>query len=152
MQRKYGFTLIEVVVVLLVIGTALSTIIASISGTIGYLSAIKQRTIAMSMAREGIEAIYSIRNTNWRRWSSQKDDCRLNIDPLGSSDCSTTFSEGAIGVVVPVFSGEKTPTQNVSDQNTYHRFEPNNVEEIKQKLSQKDIDQDTSIYRVVEEK
>ena len=42
----------------------------------------KQRTLALNLAKEGIETVYNIRDTNWRRWSATKDKCRLKVTPL----------------------------------------------------------------------
>ena len=81
-HQKKGFTMIEIIVVLLVLSTALITIISGISTTIRYVSEMRQRTIALNLAKEGIEAVYNIRNTNWRRWSANRDACWLKINPM----------------------------------------------------------------------
>ena len=41
----------------------------------------KQDSLAINLAREGIEGVYSIRNTNWLRWSGKRDTNRLCADP-----------------------------------------------------------------------
>jgi hypothetical protein len=38
--------------------------------------------MALNLAKEGVEIVYNIRNTNRRRWYEQKDACWLNADPL----------------------------------------------------------------------
>ena len=57
-----------------------------INKTTTYISETAQRTIALSLAKEGLEAIYNIRNSNWRRWSDSKNMCRLKADPMVDSD------------------------------------------------------------------
>jgi len=47
-----------------------------------YVQESRQKIIALNLAREGVEAVYQIRNTNWKRWSAQKEQCWLKRDPL----------------------------------------------------------------------
>lgn len=44
-----------------------------------YLSETAQRTVALNLAKEGIEAVYNLRNSNWRRWSDKKNECWLSV-------------------------------------------------------------------------
>lgn len=77
MQKKRGFTLIEVLIVIFVFATGVMIVVQGVNKTTGYISEMTQRTIAMNLAKEGIEAMYNIRNTNWRKRSSEKDKCWL---------------------------------------------------------------------------
>lgn len=54
----------------------------AVTRTTNYISETAQRTIALNLAKEGIEAVYNIRNTNWRRRSSQRNQCWLKADPM----------------------------------------------------------------------
>ena len=65
MQKK-GFTLVEILIVIFVISMA-------------------QKTIALNLAKEGIEAVYNLRNSNWRKWSDKKNECRLVSSPLSET-------------------------------------------------------------------
>ena len=80
-----GFTLIEVLVVVFVLSMGVIVIMQGINKTTTYISETAQRTIALSLAKEGLEAIYNIRNSNWRRWSDSKNMCRLKADPMVDS-------------------------------------------------------------------
>ncbi len=80
MQKK-GFTLVEVLIVIFVISTALILIIRGISETHRYISETAQKTIAINLAKEGIEAVYNLRNSNWRKRSDKKNSCWLLSDP-----------------------------------------------------------------------
>lgn len=89
-KRKNWFTMVEVIVVLFIIATALIAIISGLSKTTRYISEMRQRTIALNLAKEGIEAVYNIRNTNWRKRSANKDACWLKANPLvdeGNDGC-----------------------------------------------------------------
>jgi hypothetical protein len=41
----------------------------------------RQDSLAINLAREGMEGVYTIRNTNWLRWSGKKDANRLCANP-----------------------------------------------------------------------
>lgn len=77
--------MIEVVIVLRVFSTALIIGINAVNSSSRYLNRLRQQTIALNIAREGLESMYQIRDSNWRRRSSQKDQCRLKTDPLTST-------------------------------------------------------------------
>lgn len=47
-----------------------------------YVDRSRQEVLAINLAREGIEGVFQIRNTNrLRRWG-MKEQCRLKVDPL----------------------------------------------------------------------
>lgn len=84
MQKK-GFTLIEILIVIFVISMGLILIIRGMSETHRYLSETAQKTIALNLAKEGIEAVYNLRNSNWRKWSDKKNECWLVSSPLSET-------------------------------------------------------------------
>ncbi len=81
-MRKSWFTLVEVIIVLLIVSTSLFTIISWASTSTTYVSEMKQKTIALNLAKEWIEAMYNLRDTNWKKWSNQKDMCWLAANPM----------------------------------------------------------------------
>lgn len=90
MQKKRGFTLIEVLIVLFVFATGVMIVVQGVNKTTSYVSEMTQKTIAMHLAKEGIEAMYNIRNTNRRKRSSEKDKCWLKAKPTideGNDGC-----------------------------------------------------------------
>lgn len=100
MKKKNWFTMVEIILILVIIATALITIIQGISKTTQYISEMRQRTIALNLAKEGIEAVYNIRDTNWRRRSANRDQCWLKINPMideGGDGCEndTLFGGGS---------------------------------------------------------
>ena len=85
-----GFTLIEVLVVVFVLSMGVLVIMQGINKTTTYISETAQRTIALNLAKEGLEAMYNIRNTNWRRRSDSRDKCWLKEKPMvdeGNDGC-----------------------------------------------------------------
>jgi len=85
-MRKSWFTLVEVLIVLLIVSTGLFTIISWASTTTTYVSEMKQKTIALNLAKEWVEAMYNLRDTNWRKRSNQKDMCWLAANPMAGWD------------------------------------------------------------------
>jgi len=91
-QKKYGFTILEVLLMAIVIGVSLSAIIVSLNNGMSFMQKTREKTIAINLAREGIEAMYQIRDTNRYRRAGKKEGCRLKKNPLvdegGNGDCS----------------------------------------------------------------
>ena len=86
-----GFTLIEVLVVVFVLSMGVLVIMQGINKTTTYISETAQKTIALNLAKEGLEAMYNIRNTNWRRRSDSRDKCWLKANPMvdeGNDGCA----------------------------------------------------------------
>ena len=63
-QKKYGFTVIEMLLMVVIIGVSLSAIIVSLNNGMSFMQKTREKTIAINLAREGIEAMYQIRDTN----------------------------------------------------------------------------------------
>lgn len=96
-MKKKGFTLVELLIVIFVISTGLILIIKGVSESHRYLSETAQRTVALNLAKEGIEAVYNLRNSNWRRRPDKKNECWITNIPLDQNDendpnCETTGS------------------------------------------------------------
>ena len=90
-KSRKGETLVEVLValVLLVVGAlgALRLLgLAEISNQIT-----KERVIATNLAREGLEAVRNIRDTNWLRFAGERRRCWNNLD---ASQCLDDNSDG----------------------------------------------------------
>ncbi len=81
MSRR-AFTLMELLVVTVMIAIGLVTVIEGMSYATRMLTKTKSNVIAVNLAREWMEVIYTIRNTNWLRWSGVKDANRLNTNPM----------------------------------------------------------------------
>ena len=65
-------------------------IMQGINKTTTYISETAQKTVALNLAKEGLEAMYNIRNTNWRRRSDSRDKCWLKVNPMvdeGNTGC-----------------------------------------------------------------
>jgi len=81
-KGKYGFTILEVLLMIIIIGVSLAAIIISLNNGMSFMQKTREKTIAINLAREGIEAVYQMRDTNRYRWAGQKESCRLKANPL----------------------------------------------------------------------
>lgn len=82
-KRKFrSFTLLEVLFVAIIVSIWLMSILYAINYALENVKAMKQRVIAINLAREGMEWIYQIRDTNRLLWPAQKDKCRLDMNPM----------------------------------------------------------------------
>lgn len=84
-SRKRGFTLWEILVIVVVISVWMMSIISLLTYGLSYVQKSRQRIIAINLAREWIEAVYQIRDTNRQRWAGRKEECRLKTNPLVDS-------------------------------------------------------------------
>jgi prepilin-type N-terminal cleavage/methylation domain-containing protein len=97
MQKK-GFTLIELVIGLVLIGVGLISIMSLLQYSTRVTNTTKAQIVATNLAREGIEMVFNKRDTNRRIYSSKKDACRLvNKTQTATTTCEneTRFTPGA---------------------------------------------------------
>jgi type II secretory pathway pseudopilin PulG len=118
-EKRKGETLLEVLIalVVLIIGsvTATSLILTSIKANLYNKDALQ----ALNLAQEGIEYMRNLRDTNWIRFSANRQGC-WNVKP-GSASCTipnllaealTTDSGYALGTVL---SARLTPQLDLSN-------------------------------------
>ena len=81
-SRKLGFTIREILIIIVVVSIWLLSVVVVLTDGMKYVQKTRQRVIALNLAREWMEAIYQIRDTNRTRWAWVKDACWLKINPL----------------------------------------------------------------------
>ncbi len=92
--NKKGETLIEVITALtslVLAGVAAVTVIISMMQS-NAIS--KEYLIAQNLAREGIEGVITIRNTNWLRFPSTKSTDWLCVNVDNDNSCDQTIYQG----------------------------------------------------------
>jgi len=98
---KKGFTIREILIVIVILSVGLLSVVVVLTDGMGYVQKTRQKIIALNLAREWMEAVYHIRDTNRMRRAWVKDQCWLKINPLldeWNSDCFTDdlrFTSGA---------------------------------------------------------
>lgn len=91
---RRGETLVEVLI-------ALSLLVVGAMGALGLLNVAaihnqlsSERVIATNLAREGIEAVHNIRDTNWLRFAGERRICWNNNDKSDPIECHDTDNDG----------------------------------------------------------
>jgi len=87
-MRLRWFTLIELLLALVVISVGLMSVIGMMHAALNYTDRAKQKTVGINIAKEGVESVYTIRDTNWLRRSGKKDANRLCTHPNLALDAS----------------------------------------------------------------
>lgn len=93
-QNKIGATLIEMMGMIVVLALSLLTMFTVLTQGIYFSYDTEARVRAINLAREGIEAVINIRNTNWLRFTSDRDKCwdtlNYNASCIGSNRATYT--------------------------------------------------------------
>ncbi len=93
-QNNSGATLLEVMAMLTVLALALTTMFVTLMQGINFSRDIEARISAINLAREGIEGVINIRNTNWLRFSSDRTNCwdtlNYNVGCIGADPASSS--------------------------------------------------------------
>jgi type II secretory pathway pseudopilin PulG len=71
----WGSTMIELMAVLAIMGLGIAALLQTIAGWLYYAKDTENNIKAINLAREGIEWMINIRDTNWLRFSSDKANC-----------------------------------------------------------------------------
>lgn len=85
-----AFTIVELLIVIIIIAVGLISAYSIVDYAINFVDGTRTKVLAINYAREWVEWVFNIRDTNWKRWSWEKDKCWLKIDPLkdeGSPGC-----------------------------------------------------------------
>lgn len=86
--RPRGETMIEVLVAIMIVIVGAMAALASLDYFSTRQQVAKELVIANNLSREGIEAVRTIRDTNWLRYSGERRNCWNNADPT-NQDCSS---------------------------------------------------------------
>lgn len=81
-----GETLAETIIALSILAIGITMASTVIMNSMRNLANAKNRVIAVNIAREGIEAVRSIRDTNWLLYSDKRRQC-WNHDPASGVAC-----------------------------------------------------------------
>ncbi len=74
-ESRSGATIVEAMIVLVIVTIGLVGTYELLHGGVKLASSTESRIQAINLAREGIEAVENIRNTNWIKFSSDFENC-----------------------------------------------------------------------------
>ncbi len=80
MKKIKAFTMIEILIITIIVWVGLLSIVIAINKVKISTNSINQNIIANQLAKEWLEIIYQIRNTNLLKNPLSGDICRLNIN------------------------------------------------------------------------
>jgi len=89
-STKRWFTIWEVLIIIIVISVWLLWVIFALNKATNLVQKTREKTIAINLARQWMESIFQIRDSNWLRWAGKKEQCWLKKDPLideGNDGC-----------------------------------------------------------------
>lgn len=73
--NRHGSTIMEIMVMIAIMWLAITAVFSTVSSGIRYAKESENRVKAIALAREWIEWVTNIRNTNWLRFSSDRKNC-----------------------------------------------------------------------------
>lgn len=92
LTRQRGDTILEVVVAMVLLASILTATFSIINQAINTNVNIKNRIIALNIAREGFEAVRNLRDTNWLKYSGDRRSKWLCRDSSGINACDGSGS------------------------------------------------------------
>ncbi len=92
--KKSGETVLEVMIAVAIMSIVMTGAFALFQQAIEVNVNIRNRVIALSIAQEGIEAVRSLRDVNWLRFSGNRRDNWLCLEISGNSCDSSMTGEG----------------------------------------------------------
>ncbi|MBB1564413.1 type II secretion system protein [Candidatus Gracilibacteria bacterium] len=132
-NKKSAFSIIESVVVIAILALGIIGVFGFFSRSRDFLDGVSAKIEAIEIAREGIEAVENIRNTNWLRFPGNKKFCwnvlNYNSSCILDNDQNTNaekIKEGANYIVNNVegvwMLEEKDGSGNFSNPEYRERF------------------------------
>jgi prepilin-type N-terminal cleavage/methylation domain-containing protein len=99
MKKRSAFTLIETLIVIAVFATGILAVLYGMAQTLGNQDKAKTQINAAFFAREGIELMYHLRDSNYRKQLPrncifQKADSNVSIQMQGGQEITNPFCAG----------------------------------------------------------
>lgn len=93
-MNKRAETLAEVLIALSVISMGAAGTSTLVTMSIKANGQSEERIVAYNLAREGVEAIRNVRDTNWLRFPGNRTECWDTLDAESPSECETSTKLG----------------------------------------------------------
>ncbi len=83
--NKRGETILETIIATVILAVGVTTAGAIIGYSLRNMNGSKNRIIAINVAREGVETVRNIRDTNWLRYNSRRRVCWNHMPDINSN-------------------------------------------------------------------
>lgn len=120
-HRSKGETILEVLVAVVMLSSILISAFTILNRAISTNVNVKNRVIALNIAREGIEAVRNVRDTNWLKYSGDKREKWLCWDAPGV-DCDDGVSVLTFDDAIDFTDGSGYKAMIVDFNETYNRY------------------------------
>lgn len=91
-----GDSILEVVIATAILASLLIATFDILQRALDTNINVKNRLIALNIAREGVEAVRNIRDTNWLKYSGERREKWLCLDLPGANTCNGTITPAQI--------------------------------------------------------
>lgn len=91
--NRTGETLAESIIALSILAIGITFAGTIMAMSLGNVTSSKGRVLAVNIAREGIEAVRNIRDTNWLKFSGKRRDCWNHLPDTNPDDCDPAAPE-----------------------------------------------------------
>jgi type II secretory pathway pseudopilin PulG len=116
--NKRGETIAETIIALVILTVGITLASGMMASSMRNMHSSKNRVIAVNIAREGIEAVRNIRDTNWLKFSGHRRDC-WNHMPIamgnGSTDADVCTKTTPNWIQPMATINDKDPTKFIFD-------------------------------------
>jgi prepilin-type N-terminal cleavage/methylation domain-containing protein len=127
-RKNHGLTIVEIMMALAILSLGISALLQTFSSGVKFSSDTENNIKAINIAREGIESMINIRDTNWLRFTSDRTNCWIvaGYDGLCIGNITLSFNDGSYTAFstngVWMLSGITTPPVYTSWTNYKNTF------------------------------
>ena len=140
--RNRGETIIEVMVAVVILALVMTATFSLLQQAVTTNEDVRNRIIGLNIAREGIEGVRNIRDTNWLKYSGDRRGKWLCLDSIEKSDAC-----GASVTADTLFDDDPNPHYKLEFNTTNQRYYLISSN-INQKLDLEDTSDPWSDYRL----
>lgn len=112
MSNKKWFTLIELIIAIALFGIGLIAVFVVLNSGFNTMSQARGQVTAINLAREGVEMMFNLRDSNLLRWSGKWDLCWLNHNSPVNFSLDTCEDAGWVSAMQPWQAIKLTPRSN----------------------------------------
>ncbi|MBU1017998.1 hypothetical protein KKA33_03140 [Patescibacteria group bacterium] len=95
LKSRGGESILEAIIAMTILSFGVMFSSAIIGSSLGNVHIAKNRVVAVNIAREGVEAVRNIRDTNWLKFASKRRQC-WNFEPQSDPNTPCTGADNEL--------------------------------------------------------